>query len=205
MVSVLRNYEEINMPIKDVKVGDLVASYNEELKANFYEPIIVKLTHHDYVQNNQLELHSIQFKSSSKNGVLELTNTHFVYARRGKNLETGVIEHFPCSQIEAGDQLLITEKGYPEWATVFSKEIKKVNPKDVIQVYTESRNILANGLHASCVNINDESEITIPFLAAVAKYVSPDLAQSLAEFAVKWGMKSLYQNSKSMVKSLFFY
>lgn len=49
LVNVLRDYEEINIPIKDVKVGDLVASYDERMKSNIYEPIIVKLTHEDYV------------------------------------------------------------------------------------------------------------------------------------------------------------
>lgn len=74
----------------------------------------------------------------------------------------------------------------------------------MIQVYTPSRNLVANGIHGSCISEDDGSELSVPALSFVSKYVSKRLAQGLADFGMGLGSKDMYVKVKGVINQYFF-
>ena len=73
----------------------------------------------------------------------------------------------------------------------------------MIQVYTPSRNIIANGLHASCVHYDDGSEWSIPVLSLVSKYISANASQKVADITLSLGIKTVYKKVKSVLNYIY--
>lgn len=83
MIIIRRNQTNFEIPLREIRVGDEVATFNHETLQQTYEPIIVKLNHENDV--NVAPVQVLIFSSENQNGKLELSPTHYVYVRKASS------------------------------------------------------------------------------------------------------------------------
>lgn len=198
--------EEIS--IKDVKFGDLVATYDEKKKHFVYQPIVVKLTHEADGNLSPLQVLEYVDLTSGKVGKLEVSPSHYVYVLRPTATGEEELLHIQSQQALVGDLFMIRteEPERKQFASLINVSTRFVPNDELISVYTPSRTIVANDILASCVNEDDGSELSIPILSFLGKYIHNGLPTKIAEFGQMIGMKTIYIKGKkalSYIPALF--
>jgi len=178
IVSIKRNGVLYDVPLKNVKIGDLVMSLNENNQVD-YVPIIM-LTNHTEKTYSVFKL--IAQSQSGEIFTQQIVGKHFIpiFNENGFSNSRLVAVH----NIKRGDHLQIFNRHTQATELATITEISQSYVEGVIHIWTTSLNHFANGVLTSCQTEGDYGAIA-HIMAAKCYEIHHDLPRIIFEFVTK--------------------
>eukprot|EP00347_Sterkiella_histriomuscorum_P004351 403360780 len=195
LIWVVRDGKQVQVTLEFVEIGETLVTYDFDNNKFNWEHLLIKQGTISLATEYVSQINYTTF--DNKNETLALSFDQFVHLIRGD-----VMHYTTAREVKAGDILLMMNMSYSDnhhldqkssinqnknrhfrYANVTSAKISPYKRREFYHVYTQSQNILVNGVYGACKNLHDGSEyflIVVGFIVEHFDYKLPQIASDIA-------------------------